>query len=307
MEIAMDPAQLPALMAFTSVARHGSFTHAAAETGVTASALSQSIRSLETQLNVRLFNRTTRRVALTEAGAQFLARVLPALGELQAAFEALDETRDQPAGTLRINLPRVASELLVLPHLAEFTRRYPQIRLDLTLDDGFADVVGEGFDAGIRLGERVAQDMVAVPLGGDIHIAVAGSPAYFERYPVPATPADLAAHDCLRYRFSTSGGVYRWEFAQPGDPSRVFEVETRGSLVTNDLRTMVQAAEQGAGLLHVIDDYVSEQLADGRLVRVLDAWCPSFPGFYLYTASRAQMPFKLRALIDFLREKRGVR
>lgn len=303
----MDPAQLPALMAFASVARHGSFTHAAAEAGVTASALSQSIRSLETQLNVRLFNRTTRRVALTEAGAQFLARVQPALGELEAAFEALDETRDQPAGTLRINLPRVASELLVLPHLAEFTRRYPQIRLDLTLDDGFADVVGEGFDAGIRLGERVAQDMVAVPLGGELRIVVAGAPAYFERYPAPATPADLAAHDCLRYRFSTSGGIYRWEFKQPDDPSRVFEVETRGSLVTNDLHTMVRAAEQGVGLLHVIDDYASEQLEDGRLVRVLDAWCPSFPGFYLYTASRAQMPFKLRALIDFLREKREVR
>ena len=303
----MDPAQLPALMAFASVARHGSFTHAAAETGVTASALSQSIRSLETQLNVRLFNRTTRRVALTEAGSHFLARVLPALGELEAAFEALDETRDQPAGTLRINLPRVASELLVLPHLAEFTRRYPQIRLDLTLDDGFADVVGEGFDAGIRLGERIAKDMVAVPLSGDIRIVVAGSRAYFERYPAPATPTDLAAHDCLRYRFSTSGGIYRWEFAQPDDPSRVFEVETRGSLVTNDLHTMVRAAEQGVGLLHVIDDYVKEQLEDGRLVRVLEAWCPSFPGFFLYTASRAQMPFKLRALIDFLREKREVR
>ncbi|CAE6699552.1 HTH-type transcriptional regulator PgrR [Paraburkholderia aspalathi] len=303
----MDPAQLPALMAFASVARHGSFTHAAAETGVTASALSQSIRSLETQLNVRLFNRTTRRVALTEAGSHFLARVLPALGELEAAFEALDETRDQPAGTLRINLPRVASELLVLPHLAEFTRRYPQIRLDLTLDDGFADVVGEGFDAGIRLGERIAKDMVAVPLSGDIRIVVAGSRAYFERYPAPATPTDLAAHDCLRYRFSTSGGIYRWEFAQPDDPSRVFQVETRGSLVTNDLRTMVRAAEQGVGLLHVIDDYVKEQLEDGRLVRVLEAWCPSFPGFFLYTASRAQMPFKLRALIDFLREKREVR
>ncbi|MFM0177558.1 LysR family transcriptional regulator [Paraburkholderia aspalathi] len=303
----MDPAQLPALMAFASVARHGSFTHAAAETGVTASALSQSIRSLETQLNVRLFNRTTRRVALTEAGSHFLARVLPALGELEAAFEALDETRDQPAGTLRINLPRVASELLVLPHLAEFTRRYPQIRLDVTLDDGFADVVGEGFDAGIRLGERIAKDMVAVPLSGDIRIVVAGSRAYFERYPAPATPTDLAAHDCLRYRFSTSGGIYRWEFAQPDDPSRVFQVETRGSLVTNDLRTMVRAAEQGVGLLHVIDDYVKEQLEDGRLVRVLEAWCPSFPGFFLYTASRAQMPFKLRALIDFLREKREVR
>ncbi|WP_208866221.1 LysR family transcriptional regulator [Paraburkholderia lacunae] len=301
----MDPAQLPALMAFASVAHHGSFTRAAGETGVTASALSQTIRTLETQLSVRLFNRTTRRVALTEAGAQFLASVKPALAALEAAFEALDEARDQPAGTLRINLPRVASELLVLPHLAEFTRRYPQIRLDMTLDDGLADVVGAGFDAGIRLGERVAQDMVAVPLSGDIRIVVAGSPAYFKRYAPPATPSDLAAHDCLRYRFSTSGGIYRWEFASQDDPARVFEVETGGSLVTNDLRTMVQAAEQGVGLLHVIDGYVREQLEDGRLVRVLDAWCPSFPGFYLYTASRAQMPLKLRALIDFLKEKRG--
>lgn len=229
----------------------------------------------------------------------------PALAELEAAVEALDETRDQPAGTLRINLPRIASELLVVPYLSEFTRRYPQIRLDLTLDDGFADVVGEGFDAGIRLGERVAQDMVAVPLGGEIRIAVAGSPAYFERHAPPATPADLADHDCLRYRFSTSGGIYRWEFAPPDDSARVFEVDTRGSLVTNDLRTMVQAAQQGVGLLHVIDDYVREQLEDGRLVRVLDAWCPRFAGFYLYTASRAQMPLKLRALIDFLKEKRG--
>lgn len=197
----MEPAQLPALMAFACVARHGSFTRAAAETGVTASALSQTIRSLEAQLNVRLLNRTTRRVALTEAGAQFLASVNPALTTLEAAFKALDEARDQPAGTLRINLPRVASELLVLPHLAEFTRRYPQIGLDLTLDDGFADVIGEGFDAGIRLGERVAQDMVAVPLGGEIRMVVAGSPAYFERHATPATPADLAGHDCLRYRF----------------------------------------------------------------------------------------------------------
>ncbi|WP_258878881.1 LysR substrate-binding domain-containing protein [Paraburkholderia sp. BL6669N2] len=193
------------------------------------------------------------------------------------------------------------------PHLAEFTRRYPQIRLDLTLDDGLADVVGEGFDAGIRLGERVARDMVAVPLGGEMRIAVAGSPAYFERYAPPATPADLAAHDCLRYRFTSSGGIYRWEFAPPDDPARVFEVETRGALVTNDLRTMVQAAEQGVGLLHVIEDYIREQLDDGRLSRVLDAWCPSFPGFYLYTASRAQMPLKLRALIDFLKEKRSAR
>lgn len=299
----MDPAQLPALVAFASVARHGSFTRAAGESGVSASALSQSVRTLETQLNVRLFNRTTRRVALTEAGTQFLERVRLALAALESAFDALDETRDHPAGTLRINLPRVASELLVLPHLGEFRRLYPHIRLEMALDDGLADLVGEGFDAGIRLGERLAQDMVAIALGGEIRIVVAGSPGYFEHHQPPQTPDDLAAHDCLHYRFATSGGIYRWEFAQPGDPARVFEVDTRSSFVTNDLRTMVRAAEQGVGLLHVVGDYVREQLADGRLVPVLDAWCPSFAGFYLYTASRAQMPLKLRVLIDFLQGK----
>ena len=300
----MDPAQLPALVAFANVARHGSFTKAAGESGVSASALSQSIRALEAQLNVRLFNRTTRSVSLTEAGAQFLERVRPALAMLSTAFDALDETRGHPAGTLRINLPRIASELLVMPHLAEFARLYPHITLELALDDGFIDLVGEGFDAGIRLGERLAQDMIAVPLTGDLRIAVAGSPAYFERYPKPKSPDDLARHDCLRYRFATSGGLYRWEFAQPGDAARVFDVETNGSFVTNDLRTMVRAAEEGVGLLHVIEDYVSAQLADGRLVRVLDAWCPVFSGFHLYTASRAQMPLKLRVFIDFLQGKR---
>jgi DNA-binding transcriptional LysR family regulator len=299
----VDPAQLPALMAFAAVARHGSFTRAAGESGVSASALSQSVRALETQLKVRLFNRTTRRVALTEAGAQFLERVRPALATLESAFDALDETRDHPAGTLRINLSRVASDLRLLPHLGEFARLYPHISLEMALDDGLADLVGEGFDAGIRLGERLAQDMVAIPLGGELGIVVAGSPSYFERYPPPQTPDDLAGHDCLRYRFSTSGGIYRWEFVQPGDPSRVFDVDVRGSFVTNDLRTMVRAAEQGAGLLHVMEEYVREQLADGRLVPVLDAWSPRFAGFYLYTASRAQMPLKLRVLIDFLQGK----
>ncbi|WP_118179430.1 LysR family transcriptional regulator [Paraburkholderia phosphatilytica] len=301
----MDSAQLPALAAFAAVARHGSFTRAAGETGVSPSALSQTVRALETQLNVRLFNRTTRRVALTEAGAQFLERVRPALAALADAVNALDETRDHPAGTLRVTLPRVASELLVLPHLGEFARRYPQIRLELALDDGFTDLVGEGFDAGIRLGESIAQDMVAIPLGGEVRIAVAGAPSYFERHPRPETPDDLASHDCLHYRFATSGGLYRWEFARPDDRTRVFDVETRGHFVTNDLRTMVRAAEEGVGLLHVIDDYVRAQLADGRLVRVLDAWCPTFRGFYLYTPSRAQMPLKLRALIEFLQEKRA--
>ncbi|MFT3801621.1 MAG: LysR family transcriptional regulator [Burkholderiaceae bacterium] len=300
----MDPAQLPALAAFAAVARHGSFTRAAGEIGVSPSALSQSVRGLEARLKVRLLNRTTRRVALTEAGAQFLERVRPALATLADAIDALDETRDDPAGTLRVTLPRIASELLVRPHLGEFARRYPQIRLELDLDDGFADLVAQGFDAGIRLGESIAQDMVAIPLGGDARMAVVGSPSYFERHPEPRTPDDLASHECLQYRFATSGGIYRWEFVRPDDPQHVFDVETRGHFVTNDMRTMVGAAEQGVGLLHVIEDNIREQLADGRLVRVLDPWCPTFQGFFLYTSSRVRMPAKLRALIDFLQQKR---
>lgn len=300
----MNPSQLPALAAFAAVARHGSFTRAAGETGVSPSALSQSVRALEAQLKVRLLNRTTRRVALTEAGAQFLERVRPALAELADAVQALDEARDRPAGTLRVTLPRIANELLVLPHLGEFARRYPQIRLELALDDGFTDLVAQGFDAGIRLGHSIAQDMVAIPLGGDVRIAVAGAPAYFKRHAKPRTPDDLASHESLHYRFATSGGIYRWEFVQPGDPGRVFNVQTRGNFITNDLRTMVLAAQNGVGLVHVIEDYVREQLADGRLERVLEDWCPSFQGFFLYTPSRAQMPAKLRALIEFLQEKR---
>jgi DNA-binding transcriptional LysR family regulator len=295
--------RLPALLAVAAVARHGGFTRAASAAGVSTSALSQTVRALEAQLGVRLFNRTTRRVALTEAGAQLLARVHPALAEIEAAFDTLDASRDQPAGTLRINLPRVASELLVLPHLAEFMERHPQIKIELALDDGFADLVGEGFDAGIRLGESLAPGMVAVQIGGPIRIAVVGAPGYFKRHARPLTPDDLAAHDCLHYRFAT-GGVYRWEFAQPDDPKRVFDVLTNGRFVTNDLRTMVQAAEQGVGLLHVIEDYVRKPLREGRLVPALESWCPAFPGFYLYTAGRAQLPPKLRVFIDFLREKR---
>ncbi|WP_116135661.1 LysR family transcriptional regulator [Trinickia diaoshuihuensis] len=305
----MDAAQLPALVAFTSVARHGSFSRAAAEAGVSASALSQSIRALEAQLNVRLFNRTTRRVALTEAGAQFLERVRPALRMLEAAYEALDETRGEPTGMLRINLPRVASDLLVMPYLSEFARRHPRVAVELTLDEGLTDLVGGGFDAGIRLGERLARDMVAVPLSGPLRIAVAGSPDYFDRYPKPVTPSDLVQHNCLRYRFSTSRGIYRWEFAEPGAgrSRRAFDVQTNGSFITNDLRTMVHAAEQGVGLLHVIEDFIRPQLADGRLVRVLDDWALTFDGFSLYMPSRTQMPLKLRVFVDFLREKCGVR
>lgn len=303
----MDPARLPALAAFASVARHESFTRAALENGVSASALSQSVRALEAELGVRLLNRTTRRVALTEAGADFLERVRPALSMLDAAFDALDAQRGHPAGTLRINLPRVASELIVLPYLGEFKRRYPHVAVEMALDDGLTDLVGEGFDAGIRLGEMLARDMVAIPLSGPLRIAVAGSPGYFERHAAPEVPDDLMRHDCLHYRFATSRGIYRWEFASPAEPARIVEVDTPGSFVTNDLRTMVRAAVDGIGLVHVIEDYVAPELADGRLIRVLDDWCPTFDGFCLYTSSRVHMPLKLRVFIDFLRDKRLLR
>lgn len=296
----MDAAQLPAVSAFARVAQCGSFTRAAAALGVSPSALSQTIRGLETQLGVRLLQRTTRRVGLTEAGAQFLRSVMPALESLAVAFDALNDWRAHPAGTLRINLSRVASELLVMPYLAEFSAAYADITLELIMDDGISDLVAEGCDAGIRLGERLAQDVVAVRLGGEQRTIVAGSPAYFARHGKPSTPEDLCTHDCLRYRFASSGGIYRWEFTRDG---RTFEVDLNGRVVTNDLRTMVEAALQGVGLVHVIEDYVRAPLADGRLERVLDEWCQPFPGFYLYTPSRAHMPLKLRAFIDFLQAK----
>lgn len=296
----MDASHLPAVHAFARVAQCGSFTHAAAELGVSASALSQTVRALERQLGVRLLQRTTRRVGLTEAGAQFLQQVRPALDALSAAFDTLDDWRGHPLGTLRINLPRVACELLIRPWLAEFRAAYPHLTLELVLDDGLSDIVAQGCDAGIRLGERLARDMVAIRLGGALRIAVAGAPSYFARRGRPRTPEELRAHDCLRYRFTTSGGLYRWEFARDG---RVFEVDVDGGLIANDLPTMVDAALQGVGLVHVIEDVIRAPLADGRLERVLEPWALVFPGFYLYTPSRAQMPLKLRAFIDFLQEK----
>jgi DNA-binding transcriptional LysR family regulator len=241
-------------------------------------------------------NRTTRRVGVTEAGALFLQRVLPALDQFSAAFSELDELRGHPTGTLRISLPRIAMTTVVAPLLRDFCGAYPQIRLDLIADDRFVDLIGEGFDAGIRLGERLAQDMIAVRATHEQRIAVVGSPEYFERYPRPLQPADLHRHRCLRFRFS-SGVIYRWEFGRAGQE---FEIDVEGPLICNDNALMQAAAKQGVGLAHLMEDLVGEDLASGALVRVLEDWCPPFPGFYLYYPSRAQMPLKLRVLIDFL-------
>jgi len=292
----MSPEQLPAVAAFARVAQHASFSKAAATLGVSPSALSQTIRALEDRVGMRLLNRTTRRVGVTEAGALFLQRVLPALDQFTAAFTELDELRDTPTGTLRVSLPRLAMTTIVVPLLRDFCGAYPQIRLELIADDRFVDLIGEGFDAGIRLGERLGQDMIAVRATREQRIAVVGSPEYFERYPRPRQPADLHQHRCLRFRFS-SGVIYRWEFGQAGQE---FEIDVDGPLICNDNALMQAAAKQGVGLAHLMEDLVREDLASGALIRVLDDWCPPFPGFYLYYPSRAQMPLKLRVLIDFL-------
>jgi DNA-binding transcriptional LysR family regulator len=298
---AVGPDLFPAVAAFARVAQLASFSKAAAALGVSPSALSQTIRTLETRLGMRLLNRTTRRVGVTEAGALFLQRVLPALEQFTAAFSELDELRGQPTGTLRISLPRMAMTTIIVPLLGDFCGAYPQIRLDLIADDRLVDLIGEGFDAGIRLGERLARDMIAVRATREQRIAVVGSPEYFERNSRPLQPADLHQHRCLRFRFS-SGVIYRWEFGRGGQE---FDMEVDGPLICNDNALMQAAAKQGLGLAHLMEDLVRDDLASGQLVRVLEEWCPPFPGFYLYYPSRAQMPLKLRALVAFLAARCG--
>ena len=226
---------------------------------------------------------------------------LPALEQFATAFSELDELRGKPTGTLRISLPRMAMTTIVVPLLRDFCAAYPQIGLDLIADDRFVDLIGEGFDAGIRLGELLAQDMIAVRATREQRIAVVGSPEYFERNPPPLQPADLHQHRCLRFRFS-SGVIYRWEFGRAGQE---FEIDVDGPLICNDNALMHAAAKQGVGLAHLMEDLVREDLTSGALVRVLEDWCPSFPGFYLYYPSRAQMPLKLRVLVDFVAARLG--
>lgn len=292
--------RITALHAFRLIAAHGSFTRAAAELDITPSALSQMLRQLEQRLNVRLLNRTTRRVGLTEAGRSFLDRIAPALAEIEAAEEGVRQSGERPAGTLRLTVPSTACALLLEPLLGEFMRAYPKVRLDITLDDGFADLVRENFDAGIRLGESLQLDMVAVPIGGAQRSVVVGSPAYFASHGKPRHPRERATHHCIRQRFVSSGALYRWEFERHGNS---FEIALEGTFIANDAGLIVRAALDSVGLAYVLESHVREHLAAGRLANMLDAWLPPFPGFYRYYPSRLQVPPKLRVFIDFLRER----
>jgi len=291
-----------ALRAFRLIARHGSFTRAAAELEVSPSALSQTLRQLEDHVGVRLLHRTTRRVGLTEAGQGFLKRISPALNEIDDAIDALRQHGDKPAGTLRIVVPQMVLDHLIGPCVASFMHAWPEVKLDIQVDNRLTDLIAEGFDAGIRLGERLQRDMVALPLGGPQRALVVGSPAYFAAHGRPIHPGELASHACVRFRFG-SNAIYRWEFAHPSGPSQGqwFDLEVDGPITTNDPSMAISAAIDGLALTHMVEPSVRAALADGRLQSVLDDWLPSFDGFYLYYPSRLQLPPKLRAFIEHLR------
>ncbi|WP_198972425.1 LysR family transcriptional regulator [Xylophilus sp. ASV27] len=294
------PSLVSSLTWFAHIARHRSFTKAATEMEVTRAALSQHLKGLEQHLQVRLLNRTTRDMSLTEEGQRLLDVLQPALSAIERALGELGEAQAEPSGLIRITSSRVAARMLIEPRMGQFLALHPKLRLELVMDDGFSNIVAEGLDAGIRLGESLAEHMVAVPVTPPLEMAIVGAPAYFERHGVPQTPEDLMQHNCLAYRFTSSGTIDRWSFTSPDAEGRTVVFEPQGNALFNDDESMLRGALQGVGLVQHIDLYVRRYLADGSLVRVLGAWCPPFPGFYLYVPSRAQMPAKIRALMDFL-------
>lgn len=288
------------LSIFLCVASHLNFSRAAVELGVTPSALSHSVRTLENRLGVRLFNRTTRSVGLTEAGERLYARLKPAFRDIDDALEDLNHFRDKPSGSLRITAGRQAAELVLLPLAGRFLEVYPDVKLEIVADDGLVDVVSAGFDAGVRFGARLEADMVSLPIGAYMRSVVVGSPAFFARHPVPQKPEDIHGLPCIRHRFP-SGSLYRWEFERGGIAQ---EIEVDGPLTLGDVSLMVGPALQGVGIAYIFEDMVKAQVADGSLIQVLGDWCPYYPGLHLYYPSRRHVPATLKAFIEFARAAR---
>jgi len=286
------------LIAFLAVARERSFTKAAAKLGVSQSALSHTIRGLETRLGLRLLTRTTRSVSATEAGERLLSSIGPRFDEIESELAALSEFREKPAGTIRITAGEHAADAVLWPALERLLPHYPDINVEIIVDYGLTDIVAERYDAGVRLGEQVAKDMIAVRIGPDMRMAVVGAPAYFERRPKPQTPADLTDHNCINLRLPTYGGVYAWEFEKGG---REVKVRVEGQLVFNNAQLRLNAALSGLGLAFVPEALVRQPLSDGRLVRVLEDWCAPFPGYHLYYPSRRQTSPAFALLVNALR------
>jgi len=286
---------VPAVLA---VARRGSFRAAAAELGMSTSAVSNAIAGLEARLGSRLFHRTTRSVSLTEAGRRFADRITPALMEIRSASEEINAQDQSLTGTLRINASVGAAQMIFEPLVLAFMRRHPGMTVDIVTEARLVDIVAAGFDAGIRLEESVPRDMIAVPIGGDQRLVVVGAPSYFEHHPRPRVPGDLSAHACIRLRLS-HGGIYRWELERHGES---VAVDVQGPLILDEMRMIAQAARAGMGLAFMSEWYVAEDLAAGRLLQVLDDWTPPFPGMRLYYPGHRHVPAALRAFIELIRE-----
>jgi DNA-binding transcriptional LysR family regulator len=289
------------LLAFIAVARERSFTRAAARLGVSQSALSHTIRALEARLGLRLLTRTTRSVAPTAAGDRLLNNIGPRFEEIETELDALSALREKPAGTIRITCVDYAADAVLWPKLAKFLPAYPDIKVEIVVDYGLADIVAERFDAGVRHGEQIAKDMIAVRIGPDMRMAVVGAPSYLKHRQPPKTPQDLVGHTCINLRLPTHGGLYAWEFEKGG---REVRVRVEGQLVFNGAGQMLNAALDGFGLAYLPEDRVLPFMAKRRLQRVLEDWCPPFSGYHLYYPSRRQASPAFALLVDALRHRR---
>ncbi|GLR92122.1 LysR family transcriptional regulator [Bradyrhizobium iriomotense] len=285
-------------LGFLAVAREQNFTRAAAKLGVSQSALSHAIRGLEARLGVRLLARTTRSVATTPAGERLLRTIGPRFDQIEAELADLSELRDRPAGMIRITAGEHSAETVLWPALKKLLPTYPDIKVELVVDYGLTDIVAERYDAGVRLGEQVAKDMIAVRIGPDLRMAVVGSPSYFARRPLPKRPQDLTEHNCINIRLPTLGGIYAWEFEKRG---RALKVRVDGQLIFTNLALRLNAVRDGLGLAYMTEDQVEADIASGRLIRVLEDWCAPFAGYHLYYPSRRQPTPAFAVLVEALR------
>ncbi|GBR09357.1 LysR family transcriptional regulator [Gluconobacter frateurii] len=293
--------ELGSLAMFMAVADEGSFTKAAGKLGISQSALSHSLRRLEARLGLRLLTRTTRSVALTLAGERLIETLRPALEDIDQKLAALTELRDRAAGTVRITTSSHAAYTVLWPVIDRLTAENPDINVEINIEGGLVDIVAERYDAGIRLGEKLEQDMIAVPISPRLRMAAVVAPSYLSGKAIPETPYDLAQHNCINLRLPTSGGLYAWEFERDGKEIRV---KTQGQLVFNDINLIVKAALAGHGIAFMLEDHVGDHLSSGRLVRVLKEWCEPFDGYYLYYPSRRQPSPAFSLVLDALRYRK---
>ncbi len=299
----MKRSELGDLTAFLAVAEERSFTRAAARLGTSQSALSYTVRRLEARLGLRLLTRNTRSVTPTEAGERLVETLRPALDDIDAKLAALSELRDKPAGTIRITASPHPAETLLWPAIAGLLSDYPDIKVEISLDSTFTDIVAARFDAGVRLGEQVAKDMVAMRIGPDMRMAAVGAPSYFARHAKPKSPRDLTQHACINLRLPTLGGLLSWEFEKAG---RALNVRVDGPLVCNEMNMILKAVGAGLGLAYVLEDKVAGLIADGQLLRVLGDWCPRFAGYHLYYPSRRQLSPAFELMKERLRYRGAV-